>query len=373
VSTRSSTAPPRDPYLILGVPRGAPAADIKAAYRRLALQWHPDRNPGDAAAEEKFKEVAIAYAILGDDDKRARFDRSGAVEGDFAARVDADLTAATAFFDAVFGDLFGIGRKRAAGQDLRYTLEVDFEEAALGCEKPITFSRQEDCRTCAGTGAAGGVGGLVPCERCGGRGVLQQKAGLFAARRDCEPCGGTGERPRVSCAACEGQGLAARERGYTVRIPPGSMAGANQRVAGEGAPGRRGGPAGDLIVNVRVRPHPSLRDEGGILVCEVPIGIDDAALGTELDVPLLDTVVRMRVPAGTQTGAVFRIRDRGLPRAGGQGRGDAHVKILVETPVVLPEEAAASLRRLSELAGAEAFPRRAAFRARAARGPGGAP
>jgi len=354
----------RDPYEVLSVERQASAADIKAAYRKLALQHHPDRNPGDHRAEERFKEVSLAYAVLGDEAKRAHFDRFGGVTADMPFGAEADLSKVTDFFDAIFGDLFGAGRKRAAGHDLRYTLELNFDEAVLGCEKEIHFTRTSDCPDCRGTGAEGGAAGLAACTRCEGQGFFRQKAGFLSTRKECQACGGAGEVARVRCKTCAGAGLAESERVFTVRIPPGSHAGNTQRVAGEGSPGRRGGPAGDLHVIVRVKPDPLYRVEGNILVCEVPLSLDEAALGTEIEIPLPGARVRMKIPAGTQTGSVFRIRDKGLPRGGG-GRGDAHVRISLETPAQLSDEARALLAKLGNTLGDAAYPRRQAFRARA--------
>jgi molecular chaperone DnaJ len=349
----------RDHYEILGVDRKATAVEIKAAYRRLALRFHPDRNPGNKVAEERFKDVSLAYGVLGDDDKRAHYDRFGTADLPFGE--DADLGKVTDFFDAIFGDLFGLGRKRTAGQDLRYTLELDFAEAALGCEKTIRFDRTEDCRRCSGTGAEGGAAGLMPCRRCDGQGYTRQRAGFLSAKRECLACGGSGEVPKIRCTGCEGTGLIEREREYTVRIPPGSLSSTTQRVAGEGSPGRRGGPAGDLFVIVRVRPHPFYRQEAEVLVCEVPISPGEAALGAEIEVPLLDARVRMRVPPGSQSGAVFRIRGKGLPKVSGT-RGDAHVRVVVETPVSLGEEARGLFEKLGGLLDEGAYPRRQAFR-----------
>ena len=356
--------PARDHYEVLGVDRQASGSEIKAAYRRLALQHHPDRNPGNRAAEEKFKEISQAYAVLGDDSKRDHYDRFGPDAADLPFGGDADIRVVTDFFDAVFGDLFGTGRKRAAGQDLRYTLELDFVEAALGCEQEIRFTRTSDCAACRGTGAEGGAVGLEPCARCDGQGFLRTKASLLGGRRECQACGGAGEVPRVRCAACQGTGLADAERVLTVRVPPGSQAGNNQRVPGEGSPGRRGGPAGDLHIIVRVQPDPFYRQEGDILVCEAPLSVGEAALGAEVDIPLLDSRVRMRIPPGTQAGTVFRVRGKGLPRAGG-GRGDAHVRIAIEVPSPVPDEARALLGKLADALGPSAYPRRAAFRVRA--------
>ncbi len=357
-------APTRDPYEVLEVDRQAGASDIKAAYRRLALQYHPDRNPGDPAAEEKFKEVSVAYAVLGDPEKRAHYDRFGAT-GDLPLGADADLSAAMRFFDGIFGDLFGTGRKRASGHDLRYTLELSFEEAALGCGREISFIRSADCTACRGTGAEGGAAGLVPCSKCEGQGALKQKVGLFAARRECPACDGTGEVAKVRCGVCGGAGLAESERKFTVRIPPGSQEGTSQRVPGEGSPGRRGGPAGDLHVIVRVKPDSIYRQEGDILVCEVPLSVSELALGVEVDIPLLDSCVRMKIPAGAQPGAMFRVRGKGLPRPNGAGRGDAHVRVRIEVPSGTSEEGRALLHRLDQVLGEDAYPLRKAFRERA--------
>ncbi|MBN2573180.1 MAG: molecular chaperone DnaJ [Deltaproteobacteria bacterium] len=356
-------APARDHYEVLEVERTASAAEIKAAYRRLALQHHPDRNAGDRRAEEKFKEISLAYAVLGDEDRRAHYDRFGAVASDLPFGGEADIRVVTDFFDAIFGDLFGTGRKRVAGQDVRYTLELGFAEAALGCQKEIRFTRTADCPSCRGTGAEGGAAGLVPCDRCQGKGYVRPKSGFLSARRPCQACAGSGEVARVRCQACAGTGQAEAERVFTVRIPPGSQAGSTQRVSGEGSPGRRGGPAGDLHVIVRVKPDPFYRQEGDILVIEVPLSVEEAALGTEIDIPLLDEQVRMKIPPGTQSGAVFRVRRKGLPRPAG-GRGDAHVQVAIEVPTAVPDEARALLERLGPALGAAAYPRRAAFRAR---------
>jgi molecular chaperone DnaJ len=352
----------RDHYATLGVERKASMGEIKAAYRRLALRYHPDRNPGDRSAEERFKDVSLAYAVLSDDDKRAHYDRFGTFDLPFGS--DSDVAKVTDFFDAVFGDLFGLGRKRAAGQDLRYTLELEFPEAALGCEKTIKFDRTEDCRRCSGTGAEGGAAGLSPCQRCDGQGFTRQRTGFLSTKRECLACGGSGEVPRVRCPGCSGTGLVERQREYTVRIPPASLGSSTQRVPGEGSPGRRGGPTGDLFVVVRVKAHPFYRQEGDLLVCEVPVTATEAALGAEIDVPLLDARVQMRVPPGTQSGAVFRIRGKGLPLPSG-ARGDAHVRAVVEVPTALTDEARALFEKLAGAVDEAAYPRRQSFRAAA--------
>jgi molecular chaperone DnaJ len=299
--------------------------------------------------------------VLSDHEQRERYDRFGAVDAT-SPFGGADIASATEFFDAIFGDLFGLSRRRGAtGRDLRYTLELDFEEAALGCEKLIVFERPEDCEGCLGTGAEGATAGLATCVRCEGTGVIRKKAGFLTSRRECLGCGGTGQVPRVPCKVCEGAGLLDRERRYRVRIPPGSTGGSTQRVPREGAPGRRGGPAGDLHVITRVRPHPVYGREGDVLTIDVPVSFVEAALGAEVDVPVLDGQVRMKIPPGTQGGSVFRLRAKGFPRAAGAPRGDAHVRVSVETPTAIGDEARALLARVGELLGDDVLPRRRAF------------
>lgn len=325
------------------------------------MRFHPDRNPGDTAAEERFKEVSTAYAVLSDVDQRAHYDRFGFLGAGGNPFAAAHVASATDFFDAIFGDLLGLGRRRSsAGRDLRYTLEIDFEDAMLGCKKTIAFERAEDCAACRGSGAEGGVAGLMKCVRCGGEGVLRQKTGLLGGRRECMACGGTGEVPRVRCAVCEGAGLVDKNREFDVTIPPGTASG-SQRLGGQGSPGRRGGASGDLHVVVRVRPHAFFTREGDVLALELPVSISEAALGGEVDVPILDGIVRMKIPEGTQSGSVFRLRGKGIPRPTG-ARGDCHVRVTVETPVELPAAARALLERLDETIGDAGSPRRRAIR-----------
>jgi molecular chaperone DnaJ len=305
---------------------------------------------------------------LSDRDRRERYDRFGA-EGGAGPFSASDVASATDFFDTIFGDLFGMAKRRSStGRDLRYTLELDFEEAAAGCDKVIVFERPEDCEACRGSGAEGGAAGMVTCARCNGEGSIRSKVGFIPGRRECLGCGGTGQVPRVRCKVCEGAGLIDRERRYRVRIPPGSTGGTTQRVPREGAPGRRGGPAGDLHVITRVRPHPFFGREGDVLTIDLPLSPVEAALGTEVEVPVLDGRVHMKVPPGTQAGSVFRLRGRGLPREGG-ARGDAHVRIVVETPAQLGDEARTLLARVGELLDDEALPRRRAFREAARKAP----
>lgn len=345
--------------------RDASESEIKVAYRKLALRYHPDRNPGDLVAEERFKELATAYAVLSDFDKKAHYDRFGFL-GDSNPFAGANVASATDFFDAIFGDLLGLGRRKgSAGRDLRYTLEVDFEEAALGCRKTIAFERAEDCTACRGSGAEGGAAGLIKCGRCGGHGYQRQNTRLLGGRRECAVCGGTGEIPREPCRTCEGAGMVDNWREFDVSIPPRTTSGSTQRVPGQGSPGRRGGPAGDLHVVVRVRPHRYYTREADTLIVEVPVSITEAALGAEVDVPVLDGIVKMKIPPGTQSGSVFRLRGKGIPRPTG-GRGDCHVRVSVETPVELGEEGRDLIARMEAALGGAATPLRRAFRAQVA-------
>lgn len=323
----------RDYYEVLGVPRDVDAATLKRAYRELALKYHPDQNPNSPEAEARFKEVSEAYTVLSDPDKRARYDRRG-FEG-VGGGIGVDLGGFTELFESLFGDLFGKRKAsgRQPGRDLRYTLELSFEEAALGCEKTIRFPAPVECAACKGTGAKGGEAGMRTCGTCSGKGEIKVQQGFFSLSKKCPTCAGSGRIVGEPCEVCKGAGTVEREREFTVAIPADTEDGATRRVPGQGEPGRRGGPAGDLNVIIRVRPHPIFRREGGIVTCEVPISVTEATLGSVIQVPTLDGKVEMRVPAGTQSGTLFRLRGKGAGRAG--ARGDAHVRIVVETPTAL--------------------------------------
>ncbi|HJZ87182.1 MAG TPA: molecular chaperone DnaJ [Polyangia bacterium] len=358
----SASAHKRDYYELLGVARDATNDELKAAFRRLAVQYHPDRNPGDRGAEEKFKEVAAAYAILSDPDKRARYDRFGAdgagdpFAGGFPFASVQDL------FSGLFGEIFGgAARKRGAqGRDLRYTLEVSFEEAAFGCQKNISFQTRETCRACTGSGARGAARGLKPCPTCGGRGEIRVRQGFFSLGKTCGACGGQGKLVADPCPECKGQGTLPREREFLVKIPPGSADGGVRMVRGQGEAGRRGSPPGDLHVFVRVAPHPLFERQGDDVVCEVPLTFPQAALGTHIEVPTLDGKVKMKVPPGTQSGRVFRLRGKGIPRAGGV-RGDQHVRVLVETPTQLTPRERELLEAFAKECGLGATPKSKSF------------
>jgi molecular chaperone DnaJ len=347
----------RDYYEVLGIGRDADAATIKRAYRELALKYHPDQNPNNPAAETKFKEVSEAYTVLSDPDKRSRYDRRGfdGVEG-----LGVDIGAFTDLFENLFGDLFGRKKPKQAGRDLRYTLEVDFVEAALGTDKTIEFPARGDCADCAGSGAKGGPANLRTCSNCQGKGEIKVQQGFFGLSKKCPSCNGDGKLVSEPCPTCKGTGLQEKMRQFKVAIPPGTEDGAIRRVPGQGEPGRRGGQPGDLNVTVRVRPHPFFRREGDLVVCEVPITFSQAALGATIGVPTLDGKVDMKIPAGTQSGTMFRLKQKGIQK--GQNRGDMHVRIRLETPVALTDDQRGLLVELQQKLGEEQLPQQKLFR-----------
>jgi molecular chaperone DnaJ len=353
----------RDYYEVLGVERDASDAEIKKAFRALAMKYHPDKNPGDAAAEERFKEANEAYDVLSDPDRRAAFDRFGmAAFGAPNQHGMAYPTSVTDVMSGIFGDIFGRRPRKASGRDLRYTLEVDFEEAAFGCEKTIRFPTQAACPDCAGTGARTSTG-LRVCEACGGRGEVRVQQGLFSIGRACSACSGNGRVVADPCKRCQGSGRIRIEREFTVKIPAGVDDGAVRRVPREGEPGTRGGPPGDLHVIVRVKKHPLLRREGFDVEAEVPISFTQAALGAQIEVPTLDGKVKMRIPSGTQSGKVFRLRGKGVPRGADRAsRGDQLIHIVVETPTNLSERQRQLLEEFAREAGEPvAHPRKKKF------------
>jgi molecular chaperone DnaJ len=348
----------RDYYEVLGVPRDVDAARLKRAYRELALKFHPDQNPDNPTAEAAFKEVSEAYTVLSDPEKRARYDRRGFEGVGADAGFGVDLGVFTELFDNLFGDLFGKKKSRSPGRDLRYTLELSFEEAALGVKKPIRFPARAECDACGGSGGKGGAAGMKTCTACGGRGEIKVQQGFFSLNKRCPTCSGAGRTVEEACPACGGGGTVEKEREFEVAIPAATEDGATRRVPGQAEPGRDGGPAGDLNVVVRVRPHPLFRREGDVVVCEVPISVAQAALGAVIEVPTLDGKVEMRVPPATQSGTLFRLRGKGL---GGATRRDAHVRLVVETPTQLTPRQRELFEELRTSLGDEQVPGRARF------------
>ncbi len=360
----------RDFYDVLGVSRTASEQDIKSAYRKLALQYHPDRNPGDKAAEERFKEAAEAYAVLADPDKRARYERFGhaGVSG-AAGGGGVDPTIFADFQDIFgglgdifgFGDIFGGGRRRGGpqrGADLRYDMEIAFEQSAKGAETAIQIPRHEACETCQGSGAAPGSTPTT-CPQCRGAGQLRYQQGFFTVARTCGQCRGAGKVIAKPCAACHGQGTTEQQRKLTVKIPAGIASGQRLRLTGEGEAGTQGGPHGDLYVVIHVRDHEFLHRDGNDLHCEIPLSITTLALGSEITVPGIDGNETLRVPEGTQTGATFRLKGKGMPDVGGRGKGDLLVTVQAVTPKKLTREQRKLLEQLAETLPAQKFePRR---------------
>ena len=350
----------RDYYEILGLERDATAEAIKKAYRRLALKYHPDKNPGDPEAEERFKEAAEAFSVLSDPEKRARYDRYGRAGLGRDAGFSGFDSEVFADFGDILGDLFGFGgifgggRRRSGpppGNDLRYELELDFEQAVLGHEARIQVPRLERCGTCGGSGAQG-KSGIETCPQCGGRGQVAFQQGFFTIARTCGTCGGAGRRIVKPCPKCQGRGRVPAERTLTVKIPPGVGDGTRMRLAGEGEAGAGGGAPGDLYVFLRVRPHPRFIRDGNHLVYDAPISFAQAALGTRLTIPLIGGgEAEVVVPAGTQPGATFRVHGKGVVSLDGSGRGDLIVVARVRTPERLTAEQRELLERLAALDG----------------------
>jgi molecular chaperone DnaJ len=349
----------REYYEVLGVARAATDQEIKSAYRKLALKHHPDRNPGNKDAEEKFKEAAEAYAVLADPDKRAAYDRFGHAGVSASASAGFDPTIFADFGDILgglgdlfgFGDMFGSSRRRGGAQrgvDLRYDLEISFEESARGAETNIQVPRQENCGTCRGTGSAPGSSPAT-CPQCHGRGQLRYQQGFVTVARTCGQCGGAGRVITKRCPDCQGAGRVVAERKLTVKIPPGISTGQRLRLYGEGEAGLAGGPPGDLYVVVHVQDHPIFRREGDDLYCEVPVSFPTLALGGEIEAPTLDGTERIQIPDGTQSGTEFRLRGKGMPNVSGRGRGDLHVAVLVSTPRKLTREQRHLLEQLAQV------------------------
>jgi molecular chaperone DnaJ len=353
----------RDYYEILGIERSATPAEVKTAFKKLAMQHHPDKNEGDKDAEERFKECSEAYAVLSDEEKRATYDRFGhAGSGPgFSEGFPFGGGNINDIFGDIFGEMFG-GRRRGAanrGADLRYNLELGFEDAAFGTETKLRIPRLVPCDDCRGTGSRGK--GSTTCPACQGSGQQRFQQGFFAVARTCSRCGGSGSVVADPCTTCRGDGRKAGEKEILLRVPPGLEDGSRIRLQAEGEPGERGGPSGDLYVVLSVRTHPIFqRDEQNVLI-EVPISFTQAALGAELDVPTLDGKVKLKIPAATQTGKVFRLREKGIPSPTGHRRGDQLVSVRVETPGKLTKEQRDLLAKFAEISGEEQHPQSRGF------------
>jgi molecular chaperone DnaJ len=356
----------RDYYEVLGVERNASETEIKKAYRKLARQYHPDVNPGDKTAEERFKEINEAYEVLSDPDKRARYDQFGHAGtdpngfGGFGGFGGAgDFTGFGDIFDMFFGGAAQrANRGPQVGSDLRLDLELTFEEAAFGVEKDIELPRLENCPTCEGTGAKPGTRPAA-CPKCQGTGQVRytQKTmlGHFQTIKTCPECGGEGKVITTPCPECHGKGKIRKTRKLHIKIPAGVDTGSRIRLAGEGEAGLRGGPPGDLYVYIEVRPHKIFERHGDDIYLEMPITFVQAALGDEIKVPTLEGKAALRIPEGTQTGTVFRLRGQGIPHLKGSGRGDQHVKVVVVTPTKLSEEQKKLLRDFAKVSGEENY------------------
>jgi len=368
----------RDYYEILGVSREATVEEIKRAYRKLALKYHPDRNPGDKEAEERFKELSEAYEALSDPEKRELYDRYGHAAFDRQAQAAGGgwsggfhdpfdifrevFGGGGGIFDELFGSSRGARRGGASrGADLECELELTLEEAARGCEKKLRIRRPEPCPACKGSGAEAGEGKSV-CPTCRGYGQVEQVLGGFMRfRQTCPRCGGEGRIIRRRCRQCGGSGLKEKTAAVTIRVPAGVEDGMRLRSAGNGAAGRQGGQRGDLFVLLRVRPHEIFKRRGDDLLCEAPISFAQAALGAEIAVPTLEGSAQIRIPPGTQPGTVFRLKGKGMPNVHGYGRGDLLVRVQVEVPSNLNAQQKAKLKEFAEMCDSSVHPKSKSF------------
>ena len=356
-----ATQAKRDYYEVLGVERAASEQEIKSSYRKLAMQYHPDRNPGNPQAEEKFKEASEAYSVLIDGEKRARYDQfghAGLGNGGFGGFDPSTFTDFSDIFGDLFSDFFGVnvntGRRRNRAQkggDARADVTLTFEEAAFGKKTEVKVRRYDNCEQCHGSGAAAGKG-PVTCTTCGGHGQVRYQQGFFSIARTCPNCGGIGRVIADPCTKCKGEGRIMREHTVEVNVPAGVEDGTRMRYEEQGDAGANGGPAGDLYVVLHVKPHAFFEREGKDLYCSVPISFSQAALGAEISIPTLDGEYTLKVPDGTQSGTVLRVRGKGLNSIRGGGKGDLHVQVRVQTPTRLNKR---QRELLAELSGTSAI------------------
>src|ERR1043166_1873136 len=360
----------RDYYEVLGVERTATVEEIKKSYRKLAVKFHPDKNPGDKAAEEKFKELGEAYEVLNDPQKRAVYDQHGHAafdrrSGGGFGRSPGGFHDPFDIFREVFGggnifdDLFGGGRQDPTqpqrGDDLRYDMEITFEEAVHGCEKEISVTKPERCEVCQGSGAEAGSKTRT-CPTCGGRGQVISSRGIFSIAQTCPHCQGAGRVIDKPCKACKGAGRRERTSKIKLRIPAGVDTGSRLRSAGNGEAGFRGGPSGDLYVVLHVKAHEMFQRDGDDLLCEVPVSFVQGALGADIEVPTLEGKAAIKIPAGTQPATMFRLKGKGVKNVQGYGQGDLHVRINVEVPTHLSADQKAKLQEFAELCNGKESP-----------------
>ena len=369
----------RDYYEVLGIQKGASEDEIKKAYKKLARKYHPDMNPGDKEAEEKFKEVNEANEVLSDPEKKARYDQFGfaGVDPNYGAGAGGaggfgggfDFGDLGDIFGSFFGGGFGGGQRRnpnapQRGESIRASVSVSFTDAAFGCEKSVTLERSEMCGTCKGNGCAPGTTPEV-CPDCHGTGTVQVRRqtpmGVFASNGPCRKCGGTGRLIHQPCPDCRGGGTVRKRKTIQVTIPAGIDHGQTISLRGQGNAGKNGGPAGDLLITVMVQPHDLFRRDGVDVFCEAPITFTQAVLGAELEIPTIDGKVKYSIPEGTQTGTVFRLKGKGIPVLNGRGRGDPYVTVTIETPRNLNKEQKEALRKFSETVGENNYEKRKSF------------
>jgi molecular chaperone DnaJ len=349
----------KDYYQTLEVDKNASDTDLKKAYRKLALKYHPDRNPGDKSAEDKFKEINEAYACLSDPQKRSNYDQFGTAEGAGAGFGAGGFGDFSANFGDIFGDMFGdifgdfTGRRRsrpAKGQDLRYDMDINLKDAVFGTEKKIKIPRWENCSTCVGSGSKPGTRPST-CQTCGGTGQTKLQQGFFVISRTCSNCEGEGKIITDPCTKCKGQGKIRVERTVSLKVPPGVDTGIRLRVTGEGEAGSHGGPPGDLYVVINVEPHPFFKRKGNDLLCEVPISFVQASLGGEIEVPTIDGNASIKIPAGTPSGRVFHLRGKGIPKLGSYGKGDQFINVFIDVPKKLTVRQKELLTEFAEISG----------------------